>query len=403
MIKKIIIIKKGKNTRNKTERKYSHIYLSYIIDIVLILFNLFLFIKINEAIEKNKNNIVRNNGKGNNIKNTTTLNVTKNIKSSIPQKFLHKYKKNLLDKLADATNKKVENVNILNLRGVEVNFGNCFATLNIAIFSCEILLCKKLVVDSSKCLLEHQIYYKEYNMTIEYVEKINNCEEYGVVCVHPSFFMYYRFQNFVPPHRIFVLKNEILSNIPKKETDSNDLYIHIRSGDIFKNSINPYYAQPPLCFYEKIIENFSFRKIFIIAAENNSPVIDLLINKYKNAQFIHEDIKTDISYIVNAYNLVTSCSSFSIGLIKHSTNLKMLFEYDLMVSYQKKLSLHYDYQKYNKNYSSIIMKPSENYAKKMYPWRKSKDQINLMLTEKCESKFTFIPPKRESGVKNINE
>ena len=51
--------------------------------------------------------------------------------------------------------------------------------------------------------------------------------------------------------RLSILKEEIMNNIPKYKSDSNYLYIHIRSCDIFIKSINPNYSQPPLCFYQK--------------------------------------------------------------------------------------------------------------------------------------------------------
>ena len=55
--------------------------------------------------------------------------------------------------------------------------------------------------------------------------------------------------------RIDRLKNEIKNNLPKINISSTDLFIHIRSGDIFKYKSNLYinYAQPPLCFYQRII------------------------------------------------------------------------------------------------------------------------------------------------------
>ena len=56
-----------------------------------------------------------------------------------------------------------------------------------------------------------------------------------------------------PEIRIYILKNEIFQNLPYIEIDQSALYIHIRSGDIFKNYINKHYSQPPLCFYQKIL------------------------------------------------------------------------------------------------------------------------------------------------------
>ena len=45
------------------------------------------------------------------------------------------------------------------------------------------------------------------------------------------------------------LREEILRNIPQVKTEPDDLYIHIRGGDIFSKLISSRYSQPPLCFY----------------------------------------------------------------------------------------------------------------------------------------------------------
>ena len=59
-----------------------------------------------------------------------------------------------------------------------------------------------------------------------------DCSEIGVACLK-YFFFGYRFDNTLPEHRFFVFKEEFLNNVPKYESNKNDLYIHIRSGDIF--------------------------------------------------------------------------------------------------------------------------------------------------------------------------
>ena len=65
--------------------------------------------------------------------------------------------------------------------------------------------------------------------------------------------------------RIDIIKNEIKKNLPKIKINPTDLFIHIRSGDIFKymRTNNCNYAQPPLCFYQSIITTFNFTKIYI--------------------------------------------------------------------------------------------------------------------------------------------
>ena len=87
--------------------------------------------------------------------------------------------------------------------------------------------------------------------------------------------------------RLNIIREEVLSNIPKYIANPNDLYINIRSGEIFENVINCYYSQPPLCFYQKIINENRYNNIFILANGHQNPVIDKLLNLYTKIQYIH--------------------------------------------------------------------------------------------------------------------
>ena len=79
-----------------------------------------------------------------------------------------------------------------------------------------------------------------------------------------TFFFFYYFNYIKPELKINLLKKEIFKNIPKIIIDNKDLYIYMRSGDIFEKK-RPlyYYAQPPLCFYKKIIQNYKFKNNYI--------------------------------------------------------------------------------------------------------------------------------------------
>ena len=55
----------------------------------------------------------------------------------------------------------------------------------------------------------------------------------------------------------------------------------MRNGRVYyKPILGPNYAQPPLCFYEKVIEFKKFNNIFIISDDANYPIIKRLISKY---------------------------------------------------------------------------------------------------------------------------
>ena len=61
--------------------------------------------------------------------------------------------------------------------------------------------------------------------------------------------------------RLSIIKEEVFKNIPKYKASPDDMYFNIRSGDIFLNVNNANYGQPPLCFYQKIIEKKNTKTI----------------------------------------------------------------------------------------------------------------------------------------------
>jgi hypothetical protein len=190
-------------------------------------------------------------------------------------------------------------------------------------------------------------------------------------------------------NRFNIFKNQLLNNLPRIKTHPNDIYIYIRSGDIFhypQIPINNYF-QPPLCFYENILELFKFRNVFVISQDKLNPVISKLLNKYSYIKKLKNYIKLDISYLIYAYNLVAAKSTFFLSSIKFNEKLKFLWEYDCSTLSQKYLHLHYSVYAFPYNYTIYKMNPSISYIKLMSPWLSSPKQRKLMITEKCKKKF----------------
>ena len=143
------------------------------------------------------------------------------------------------------------------------------------------------------------------------------------------------------------------------------------------------YSQPPLCFYQKIINENKFGNIFILSNGHENPVIAKLLQLYPGARYIHGRVEFDISVILNAYNFVMPISTFPITLIKLNNKLKNLYIYEL---------LKYDTK--NADYTVHKMIPSDLYIKVMQrKWKKSKKQLRLMINENCiKNEMQVIPP-----------
>ena len=272
------------------------------------------------------------------------------------------------------------------------NFGNQLLIFNKLIYYCEIIKCKSIILDKNNGLyIKNKIFYKEYNMTI----KVRNRKSHDYILSNLDYYFYYTTYNLKLESRFNVFKNEILSNLPKINTDINDLYIHIRSGDIFLNRNPEYasdYAQPPLCFYERIIKENNFNKIYIISQDRGNPVIDKLINENKNIIYNQNYIEIDIALLSYAYNIVGSISSFLISIIKLNNNLKYFWEYDIYLTSLKVPHLHHSIYNFTRNYTIFQMKPSKLYKNEMIIWQCSDYQLNLMINETCPYNFTVIYP-----------
>lgn len=183
---------------------------------------------------------------------------------------------------------------------------------------------------------------------------------------------FYFYKNYIVPiPKIYIIKNEILRNIPKFNINPNDLYIYIRSGDIF---IKPHhnYSQPPFCFYQSILNMFKFKNIYIIAKNKNNPIRNKLLIQFPKINYKINDLKVDIAYLIYAYNILDAYSSFLINIMRLNDNLKWVFDYCHNINNARTLveltinSLNNspDFKKMNKTIILIKMISSEIYKKK---------------------------------------
>jgi hypothetical protein len=109
-----------------------------------------------------------------------------------------------------------------------LKLGNALIALNKAIFYCEIIKCKKILVPNyNNYYIRHNIKDDKHNLTIEVVNSVENIKEKDYITKYYS--PYYYFLGIKPENRFSVFKNEILSNLPNYTANPNDLYIHIRS------------------------------------------------------------------------------------------------------------------------------------------------------------------------------
>ena len=274
------------------------------------------------------------------------------------------------------------------LSGGDGFVGNALIMLNKLINICENIRCKNIIAPSGlNCIIKKPIIDKDYNFTI----LPNSYKNQTKIDIELSKFnnFYFRYKNKPIKMRLRIIREEVLRNIPTYNARKNDLYINIRSGDIFVTVINNNYAQPPLCFYQKIINENKFDNIFILSNGHENPVVDELLKLNPKIKYIHGSLIDDISVVIYAYNFVMPVSTFSLNLINLNYNLINMYLYELI-----------NYRLTNVYYKIHIMKPSFNYEKIMVRnWRNTKEQLELMINETCiNSEFITYFPKYEARV-----
>ena len=306
------------------------------------------------------------------------------------QNYLTNLRRKMYKRLSKITHKNINNLNTVYV-GDYYKLGNFLLAINKVIFYCEILQCKRILVNKYYShFIKNKIYDIKYNLTIERSTK-SKMKKYAPVFNWPA--PYYTILKILPSNRFDVFKEEILRNLPSLSLDINDLYIHIRNGDVYKHpKYGRYYAQPPLCFYKKVLESKNFNKAYIIAQESNYPIIKRLISDYKNVIYKKNSFKKDISILIHAYNIVGSISSFLTCLIKLNDNLKYFWEYDIYHKATKINHLHYSISNFTRKYTIYRMPPSKIYKKKMYIWNRTQEQLDLMINDTCPNDFEIIKP-----------
>ena len=276
-------------------------------------------------------------------------------------------------------------------------FGNSLIQINNAIFYCEVVNCHTIILNKYKLkrswLIVNDIYIKKLNITIKQDSKVD-CKNINTLCFYETSFDPFYPKVILPQIRTHLIKEELLRNLPNVDIDSEALYIHIRGGDIFDSSPSQYYAQPPLCFYEKLIDNKRFKKIYIVSMDTSNVVIDILTNKYKNIIHNINNMEYDLSLLCHAFHIALSVSTFVVSAIKLNDNLKDVWEYDIMRLSEKLLFLHHHLYEIKIKYEIYTMKPSQTYASKMFFWKKTSDQINLMLEDDCPNDFIITKTTR---------
>ena len=174
----------------------------------------------------------------------------------------------------------------------------------------------------------------------------------------------------------------IIQDVEPRPT--NDLVIHIRSGDIFCTT-NPHrdYVMPPLSYYTSIIENNSFDNIIVVAENLNNPTVHGLLRAHPEIKWKKQSLTEDMKLILSATNLVESFGTFTPGLIVLSDNIRNVWK----PSFQWEGFLIYRFPKRFREHLNITTLNLRAYHKSIWPWQNTRQQRSFMLKYKPKDDY----------------
>ena len=155
----------------------------------------------------------------------------------------------------------------------------------------------------------------------------------------------------------------------------NSLFIHIRSGDIFKNNrVSPHYAQPPLDYYIKIFELENDKRKFIFIEDDKNPVVNKLKGLYPDIIFACVSVEKLIGIFMNAEYVVSGNGTFISSILLFNNKLKL--HYTAGAGGESGGGIPFLYNNITKQYPKTIL---AKFPKYINIWKNTPKQRNLMI------------------------
>lgn len=110
---------------------------------------------------------------------------------------------------------------------------------------------------------------------------------------------------------------------------SDHLVIHIRGGDIFVEDPNPYYGQPPLAYYERIISSRDWSEITVVSQDFRNPVVAALLQRLDDANLPHRfqsgTLEEDVSFLLRARTIAAGKGTFIPAIVGLSESIETVY------------------------------------------------------------------------------
>ena len=111
--------------------------------------------------------------------------------------------------------------------------------------------------------------------------------------------------------------------------ETETLTIHLRSGDVFRDRPHPGYGQPPLAFYQRVIDSEDWQQVEIVSEDDSNPchgpILDYLSGRGIPSHTSGASLSEATRSISQARNLVVSRGTFAPAVLFLSDARKRVF------------------------------------------------------------------------------
>lgn len=130
----------------------------------------------------------------------------------------------------------------------------------------------------------------------------------------------------------------LASKPASRKLPNSHLVIHLRGGDVFGPRKPSSYGQPPLAFYERILDHEDWSAVSVVHQDEKNPVLKPLLETCKTRGIpvtTHSGaVRDDIAELLRASTLVAGRGTFMPAVVGLSRNVKRVFYF------HDKFSLH---------------------------------------------------------------
>jgi hypothetical protein len=161
---------------------------------------------------------------------------------------------------------------------------------------------------------------------------------------------------------------------PEFALPEDTLVIHLRSGDAFRENPHPALGQPPLSFYRAVVEHVKPGHVVFVYENEANPVISGLkdyLDSQEIAFSVHSgDLRSDLTVLLSAQQLVTANGTFGQSVLALSTHLRTWYHFG---------NEEERFPSSKSRRAISVRDKTGDYSRAMEHWQNTKAQRELML------------------------